>query len=256
MTDASPFSLRGKIVIQFGGSGLLGPALTTALVRADATVVIASRSPGSLLGELPAHAVFQEQVNIEDPASLQSLRDRVLARHKRIDGVVYNAASRPMRSFDDSLEAWQSSMATNATGFFSTMRIFGDALAAQKAGSIVNIASMQGMVGMNPWLYEGTTITATPDYFFHKAGMINLTRYLASYYGAQGVRVNTVSPGGITNPAKIHPAPLLERYAKSTMLGRMADAAEIGGAVVFLLSQAASYVTGTDLLVDGGYTSK
>ena len=134
--------------------------------------------------------------------------------------------------------------------------LFADAMADHAGGSIVNIASMQGMVGSNPWLYEGTTMTAAPDYFFHKGGMINLTRYLASHYGPQRVRVNVVSPGGIYNPEKPQAPAFLERYAKTTMLGRMADAREIGGAVVFLLSDAASYITGANLVVDGGYTAK
>jgi NAD(P)-dependent dehydrogenase (short-subunit alcohol dehydrogenase family) len=86
--------------------------------------------------------------------------------------------------------------------------------------------------------------------------MINLTRYLASHYGAQGVRVNVVSPGGITNPERPLPPSFVERYGKMTMLGRAADAHEIGGAVVFLLSDASRYITGTNLPVDGGYTAK
>ena len=129
-------------------------------------------------------------------------------------------------------------------------------MAERKSGSIVNIASMQGMVGVNPWLYEGTTMTAAPDYFFHKGGMINLTRYLASHYGPNGVRVNVVSPGGIFNPEKPQSDAFLARYAKMTMLGRMAEAREIGGSVVFLLSDASTYITGANLPIDGGYTAK
>jgi NAD(P)-dependent dehydrogenase (short-subunit alcohol dehydrogenase family) len=173
-----------------------------------------------------------------------------------VDGIVFNAVSRPMAKMGDALAAWKASMETNATGFFATVRAFGDAMAAKGSGSIVNIASMQGMVGMNPWLYEGTSMTAPPDYFFHKGGMINLTRFLASHYGPQGVRVNVVSPGGIYNPEKPQAPGFLERYAKTTMLGRMAEAREIGGAVVFLLSDASTYITGVNLPVDGGYTAK
>jgi NAD(P)-dependent dehydrogenase (short-subunit alcohol dehydrogenase family) len=129
-------------------------------------------------------------------------------------------------------------------------------MAARRSGSIVNISSMMGTIGMNPWLYEGTTMSAPPDYFFHKGGMINLTRYLASHYGPTNVRVNVVSPGGIYNPEKPQAAAFLERYAKMTMLGRMAEAREIGGAVVFLLSDASTYITGANLPIDGGYTAK
>ena len=261
MPDAPSFSLDGKVVIQFGGTGLLGRALVTALSAAGATLIIASRSRASLeavaTGERAAgHTVQVDEVDIGVETSLHALRDRVLAQHGRIDGIVFNAVSRPMKSFSDGLAAWKSSMDTNATGFFATVRAFGDAMAAKKSGSIVNIASMQGMIGMNPWLYEGTSMTASPDYFFHKGGMINLTRYLASHYGPHNVRVNTVAPGGIFNPEKPQPDAFLARYAKTTMLGRMARAGEIGGAVVFLLSDASTYVTGANLTVDGGYTAK
>jgi NAD(P)-dependent dehydrogenase (short-subunit alcohol dehydrogenase family) len=261
MPEASPFSLAGKVVVQFGGTGLLGPALIAALGAAGATVVAASRSRASLApivaGELAAgRSLDAEEVDTGSEPSLHALRDRVLARHGRVDGVVYNAASRPMRSFGDDLAAWKDSMATNATGFFAVSRAFGDAMAARGSGSLVAIASQMGTVGMNPWLYEGTAMGAPPDYFFHKGGMINLCRYLASHYGARGVRVNAVSPGGIFNPAKPQAPAFLERYGKMTMLGRMGEAGEIGGAVVFLLSNASTYITGANLAVDGGYTAK
>jgi len=261
MSDAPSFSLRGKVIIQFGGTGLLGRSLVASLSAAEATLVVASRNRSSLDSlaaneRASGHTVEVDEVDIGQESSLHALRDRVLAQHGQIDGIVFNAVSRPMKTFGDDLAAWQSSMATNATGFFATVRAFGDAMVTRRSGSIVNIASMQGMIGMNPWLYEGTTMTVPPDYFFHKGGMINLTRYLASHYGPQGIRVNVVSPGGIYNPERPQAPAFLERYAKSTMLGRMAEAREVGGSVVFLLSDASTYITGANLPVDGGYTAK
>jgi NAD(P)-dependent dehydrogenase (short-subunit alcohol dehydrogenase family) len=262
MPDAAPsFSLTGKVIVQSGGTGLLGRALVTGLAACGATVVVASREPGrvaaAIAPESPARGnIHAELVDITNESSIHALRDQVLATHGRVDGLVFNAVSRPMRSMSDDLSTWRASMDTNATGCFAMVRTFGDALARAGGGSIVNIASMQGMVGINPWLYEGTAMTAPPDYFFHKGGMINLTRYLASHYGPQRVRVNVVSPGGIYNPEK-PPAPaFLERYGKMTMLGRMAGAHEVTGAVVFLLSDASTYITGANLVVDGGYTAK
>ena len=120
-------------------------------------------------------------------------------------------------------------------------------------GAELNISSMMGMVGPNLAAYEGTDMKTVPDYFFHKGGMINLTRYFAALYGPAGVRVNCVSPGGFANR---QPAAFVERYNKRTMLGRMAGPRDLGGAVVFLLSPASSYVTGVNLPVDGGYTAK
>lgn len=247
--------------MQFGGTGLLGRALVTALGAAGATVVVASRNRTSLEAlaatERAAGRIVQvEEVDIGSEDSLHALRERLVARHGRIDGIVFNAVSRPMKSYDDDLAAWRSSMETNATGFFATVRVFGDAMAEKKSGSIVNISSQMGIIGMNPWLYEGTGATVPPDYFFHKGGMNNLTRYLASHYGPSNIRVNAVSPGGIYNPEKPQTAAFLVRYAPMTMLGRMANAREIGGAVVFLLSDASTYITGANLPVDGGYTAK
>ena len=254
-------SLTHKVIIQFGGTGLLGRALVKSLASAGAILVVASRNRAALqsLADTESAAgrkVFIEETDIGSEASLASLRDRVLAKHGRIDGIVFNAVSRPMRTMDDDLKIWRESMETNATGFFATCRVFGDAMAKQGGGSIVNIASIYGMVGSNLSLYEGTTMTTAPDYFFHKGGMINLTRYLASHYGAQKVRVNVVSPGGIYNPDTPQAAEFIDRYNKITMLGRMCDAAEIGGAVIFLLSDSASYVTGANIPVDGGHTAK
>lgn len=256
-----PFSLRGKVVVQFGGTGLLGRSLVRSLGAANATLVIASRDQNSLasLAESERKAgrtVEVDQVDIGSEASLHQLRDRVLQRHGRVDGIVFNAVSRPMRGYADVLDNWRASMDVNATGFFATVRSFGDAMAARGSGSIVNIASQMGTIGVNPWLYEGTTMSAAPDYFFHKGGMINLTRYLASHYGTKGVRVNVISPGGIYNPEKPQAPAFLERYGKMTMLGRMANADEIGGAAIYLLSDASTYVTGINLPVDGGYTAK
>lgn len=261
MSEASVSSLAGKVVIQFGGTGLLGRALVKSLGSTGATLVVASRNRASL--ELLATAesganrpLTIVEVDIGSEPSLHGLRDRVLARYQRVDGIVFNAVSRPMRSMQDDLASWQESMVTNANGFFSAMRTFGDVMASQRAGSIVNIASIYGMVGSNPSLYEGTSMTTAPDYFFHKGGMLNLTRYLASHYGVHGVRVNAVSPGGIFNPESPPPSAFLERYNRMTMLGRMAEAREIGGAVAFLLSDAASYITGINIPVDGGHTAK
>jgi NAD(P)-dependent dehydrogenase (short-subunit alcohol dehydrogenase family) len=260
-SDPASFSLRGKVIIQFGGTGLLGRALVHSLAEAEATLIVASRSRKSMDSIIaPDRAtgcfIDVDEVDITVESSITALRDRVLAAHGRVDGIVFNAVTRPMRSNDGSLDEWASSMAVNATSYFATIRAFGDAMAHQRRGSIVSISSMYGMVGSNLYLYEGTPTTVPPDYFFHKAGMINVTRYWASHYGPSGVRANVISPGGIYNPETPQTPAFLERYAKMTPLGRMAEAPEIGGAVVFLLSDAATYITGANLPVDGGYTAR
>ncbi|MEO7599054.1 MAG: SDR family oxidoreductase [Opitutus sp.] len=261
MADSTSFSLHGKVVIQFGGTGLLGRALVAELAATGCTLVVASRNRASLesLADKERKAgrtVLIEETDIGSETSLSSLRDRVVEKHGRVDGIVFNAVSRPMRAMTDDLAIWRQSMETNATGFFSTVRTFGDAMARQRSGSIVNISSIYGMVGSNLSLYAGTNMTVSPDYFFHKGGMLNLTRYLGSHYGPHGVRVNVVSPGGIYNPDAPQAPEFIERYNRLTMLGRMAEAREVAGAVIFLLSDASSYITGANIPVDGGHTAK
>jgi NAD(P)-dependent dehydrogenase (short-subunit alcohol dehydrogenase family) len=252
------FSLNEKIVLLTGGAGLYGSGLTRFLARHGARLIIASRDTDALEKlaseeREKGYEVEVEYLDLADPESIEALTERVLAKEGRIDGLVNNAVSRPMQKLDDPAEAWVESMKINATGLFLLSRVVGEAMQRQKRGSIVNIGSIQGMIGPNNFLYEGTDMTSPPDYYFHKGGMISLTRYLASTYGPDGVRVNCLSPGGFFN----NQAPeFLERYNKMTMLGRMADDNDLGGAVVFLLSDASSYITGVNLPVDGGYTAK
>jgi len=262
MNDPSQFSLHGKVILQIGGPGLLGPALVSAIARAGGKVVITSRQRAKAEALATAENargfdVHPEECALDSESGVLALRDRVLAAHRRIDGLVYNAMNYTMRGgWNDDLARWQESMATNATGYFATMRAIGDAMAAQRGGSIVSISSIHGLGGPNPWLYEGTSMKSAPDYFFHKAGMTNMTRFMAAHYGQKGVRANAVAPGGILDRENPDPAEFMSRYGKMTALGRMAEPKEISGAVVFLLSDAASYITGSTITVDGGYCAR
>jgi NAD(P)-dependent dehydrogenase (short-subunit alcohol dehydrogenase family) len=253
------FSLKDKVVVLTGAAGLYGRGLAADLAEAGATLIIASRNLAKLqqvaaAQTARAYTVLAEELDQGDERSVLALRDRVLARFGRVDGLVNNSVLRPMRSPEDSVATWDESLRVNATGLFLMTRVLGEAICAQKSGSIVNVCSIQGMVGPSFELYTGTDMgTPPPDYFFHKGGMLNLTRYYAGLFGPHGVRVNAVSPGGFFNE---QPEPFLTRYCEHTMLGRMADSADLGGAVVFLLSDAARYITGANLPVDGGYTAK
>ena len=258
MNVLEQFSLKGKVILLTGGAGLYGRGLTAFLAGAGATLIIASRQRAALdmvAAEERArgYLVEAEELDQGDESSVLALRDRVISRHGRIDGLVNNAVLLPMSGPDDTLARWEESMRVNATGLFAITRAFGEIMAQRKSGSIVNIGSIQGMVGANLWLYEGTNIKTVPDYFFHKGGMLNLTRYFAALLGTSGVRVNCLSPGGFYNDQD---AAFVKRYEAMTMLGRMARDTDLGGAVVFLLSDASAYVTGANLAVDGGYTAK
>ena len=253
------FSLRDKVVVLTGGAGLYGRGLTAAVAECGAKLVIASRNLTPLRQIAAAqarrgHSVTCEVLNQGDEESVLALRDKVLAGFGRVDGLVNNAVARPMKTLDSPVSSWEESLRVNATGVFLMTRAFGQVMLAGRGGSIVNIGSMQGMVGPSLELYEGTNMgTPPPDYYFHKGGMINLTRYFAGVFGPGGVRVNCLSPGGLFNR---QPEPFLSRYNQRTMLNRMAEDIDLGGAVVFLLSDASRYITGVNLPVDGGYTAK
>lgn len=259
MSALEMFSVRGKVIVLTGGSGLYGRGLAAVLAEAGATLVIASRGLEKLqqvAEEETARGftVHAEQLDQSDENSVHTLRDRVLTKFGRVDGLVNNAVARPMKSPDAPVSAWEESMRVNATGLFLVTRAFGETMCKEKSGSIVNTGSIQGMIGPTLDLYAGTNMgTPPPDYFFHKGGMENLTHYYASIFGPHNVRVNCLAPGGLFNH---QPEPFLTRYNEHTMLGRMADERDLGGAVIFLLSDAAKYITGVNLPVDGGYTAK
>jgi NAD(P)-dependent dehydrogenase (short-subunit alcohol dehydrogenase family) len=259
MSILEQFSLKDKVVVLTGGGGLYGRQLTAALAEAGASLIIASRDQATLrdLARVQVqrgYSVIAERLDQGEERSVLSLRDKVLQQFGRVDGLVNNSVARPMKSLDAPVSAWEESLRVNATGVFLMTRAFGQAMFERQGGSVVNIGSMMGMVGPSLEFYEGTGMgTPAPDYFFHKGGMINLTRYFAGVFGPNGIRVNCISPGGYFNG---QPEPFLERYNRRTMLGRMAGDTDLGGAVVFLLSDAARYITGVNLPVDGGYTAK
>jgi NAD(P)-dependent dehydrogenase (short-subunit alcohol dehydrogenase family) len=132
-------------------------------------------------------------------------------------------------------------------------RTFGEHMAAHGRGSIINVGSIQGMVGPDFSLYEGLGSGSPPDYFFHKGGLLQLTRFAAAKLGPRGVRVNAISPGGFYDGQDER---FVKRYNARTFLGRMADESDLKGVIVFLASDASTYVTGANVPVDGGYTAK
>ncbi|MBO9607904.1 MAG: SDR family oxidoreductase [Paenibacillaceae bacterium] len=254
------FSLQGKVVVIAGGKGMYGKQVAEAIAEAGAATYIASRS----LPELEriaaehrdaGHNVTALPLDLGDERSILQLRDIVMEREGKIDVLVNNAVARPMKSWDADASAFAESMKINATGLFLLTRAFGDEMAKAGGGSIVNIGSIHGMIAPDTTLYEGTPFTGfIPDYFFHKAGMINFTRFTASYYGKHNIRCNCISPGGFRTEA--HTDVFVKRYSDRTFLGRMANNSDVMGAIVFFASDASLYVTGTNLPVDGGYVAK
>lgn len=255
------FSLENKVVLVTGGAGLYGRQIVRGIAEAGAETYVASRGIEAL--EVLAEEHRAEGLNVTalkydqgEEASILALRDEILERSGHIDVLVNNAVARPMKdAYQSALDTFSESMRVNATGLFAITRAFGDAMAERGRGSIVNIGSMQGMIAPDPTIYRGTDMSGWyPDYFFHKGGMINFTRFIASYYGARNVRCNCLSPGGLRT--ENHPEPFVQQYSDRTFLGRLANDTDLMGAVVFLSSDASAYITGTNIPVDGGYTAK
>ncbi|WP_135552758.1 SDR family NAD(P)-dependent oxidoreductase [Paenibacillus cymbidii] len=253
------FSLKGKVVLVVGGSGLLGTQLATALAEAGATTYITTRHEDKLDSlertyrekGLAVSAIYADQSREE---TIIAARDLLLEREGRLDALVNNAVGRVMKGgWNGDTALFAASMQINATGIYALTKIFGNVMQRQRSGSIIQIASMQGMVGPDDWLYEGE-FKVHPDYFFHKGGMINFTRFAASYYGKDNVRCNCISPGGIASDRT--PEDFVRRYNTRTMLNRMASNTDLKGIVVFLASDASAYITGANIPVDGGYTAK
>jgi NAD(P)-dependent dehydrogenase (short-subunit alcohol dehydrogenase family) len=252
------FDLSGKTALVTGGAGLYGRQIVEAMAEAGARTFVASRNLEKLqkLAEDFAEmglTIEPLQYDQGSEESISQLRDEIFDRTDRLDILVNNSVLRPMEDYYSSASLFEESMKVNATGLFLMLRAFGEKMAAQGSGSIVNVGSIQGMVGPDMTLYEGLGWTIPPDYFFHKGGMHQLTRYAASVLGPRNVRVNTISPGGFFNNQD---AVFVERYNARTFLGRMANETDLKGVVVFLASDASAYLTGANIPVDGGYTAK
>ena len=261
MSVLDMFSLEGKVALVTGGAGLYGRQVVRAVAEAGAETAVASRNV-EVLEEMAASMrdeglkVRAFQFDQGDEASVLALRDALLETYGRIDILVNNAVARPLKKgMQSPLDEFAESMRINATGLLAITRAMGDAMAARGSGAIVNVGSIYGMVGPDPTNYRGTDMSGwSPDYGFHKGGMVTFTKFLASYYGASNVRVNCVSPGGLQ--AETHPAAFVKNYSDHTCLGRLAGETDLMGAIVFLASDASAYVTGANLPVDGGYTVK
>lgn len=256
MSILDSFKLDGQVALVTGGAGLYGRFIVDALAEAGATVYTAART----LSKCQAQAqecqsrglsVLAAQYDQSSPESMEKLLVQILAEQGKIDILVNNAVLRSMKTWDD-LEGLKASMEANAIGIIAMLNIFGRQMMEQKSGNIINIASMQGMVGPDFALYKDTEMDVPPDYFFHKAGLINVTRYYAARFAPFGIRVNAISPGGMESGQN---SLFQERYGERTYLGRLAAGEEIKGAVLFLASKASSYLTGVNLPVDGGYTA-
>lgn len=265
MTGTSRFTLEGKTVAITGGTSRYGRQMVTDVADSGATVITTSRAINDAekiaKEEIEqGNDVHAQQLDLCDDDSVKTFCDTIKKEYNDFHGLVNNAVARPMEHLYANIEDWRESIECNATGTLEITRTLSKFLAETGGGSVINIGSIYGMVGPTPHLYEGTDLLSnheygsSPDYYFYKSGLINMSRYFASLFGKEGVRVNCVSPGGI------HSDDLDEKFVKNynqqTALDRMAAAEDLSGVIVFLLSDAAKYITGTNIPVDGGFTAK
>jgi NAD(P)-dependent dehydrogenase (short-subunit alcohol dehydrogenase family) len=255
----SLFDLTGKVAVVTGGAGLIGRQAVSALKAHGAKAYIAeldmdrARAVASSAG---FEGVGCVSVDITDAGSISAMAREILAREGRLDFLMNNAYPRTAdwgALFEDiKPESWRKNVDMHLNGYFQCCQIVGEEMRKLRSGSILNMGSIYGMVGPDFGLYKGTTLTNAAAYSAIKGGILNFTRYLASYYGPHGVRVNSLSPGGIQDGQS---EGFLANYAARCPMGRMGRPEELAGAIVFLASDAASYVTGHNLVVDGGWTA-
>ncbi|WP_460533514.1 SDR family NAD(P)-dependent oxidoreductase [Humibacter ginsengiterrae] len=254
------FALTGKVAIVTGGTGLYGRPFAQGLTDAGAHVVVTSRSI-EIAQKAAAQIVDRGgsaialRLDQSDPDSIAEFSDEVVRECGGVDVLVNNAVHRQGAGLATTERSdWDATSSTNSRGLFLlTQQICATMIAQGRGGAVVNIGSIYGIVAPDFPIYEGTPVVPPLFYSYDKAGMIGFTRYLAGALGPHGIRVNCLCPGGLrtANTDSVFD----ERYASRTPLRRMADADDVTPSLVFLASDAARYITGVALPVDGGWTS-
>jgi len=266
---AELFKLTGKVVVITGGTGILGSNYCLKLAEAGATVVVADidaaccAEAARAITEATGVEASGCAVDLADEASVKEWARAILEKFGRVDVLVNNAATKspgffaPLEKF--SVADWNQVMAVNVTGMFLATRELGPSMAERGKGSIINVSSVYGVVGPDQRIYEGSwyedlggAINTPMIYSATKGAVVAMTRYLATYWGARGVRTNTLTPGGVSSGQN---GVFNEKYSARVPMGRMATADEMVGALIFLASEASSYVNGQNLIVDGGLTA-
>ncbi len=265
------FNLKGQTALVTGGAGLLGKEFCRTLAQANANVVVADlneAAASAVAGELCAggFSALGVGVDVTSPDSTRAMVARALEAFGRLDVLVCSAAMDPKfdsahqgqhrNTFEDyPLQAWQSALDVNLTGLFLCAQAAVQPMLAQSHGVIINICSTYGLVGPDQRIYErpGQPQQYKPVFYsVTKSGVLGLTRYLATYYAGKNIRANALTPGGVYNN---HDETFTKNYSSRAVMGRMAHGDEMNGALLFLASDASTYMTGANLVVDGGWTA-
>lgn len=265
------FDLSNRTAIVTGGVGLLGKQFAKTLAEAGATVIVADLSAESAMAyadELTraGYRALGVGLDVTDPESAQHTVETATRAGGSLDVLVNSAALDPKfepgkaeqhtNAFENyPLEQWNQAVNVNLTGMFLMCQAAAREMKAQGRGSIINICSTYGLAGPDQRIYEreGEPPRFKPVYYsVTKAGVLGLTRYIATYYAGTAIRCNALTPGGVFNN---HDELFVKNYAYRTVMGRMAEKHEMNGGLLFLASDASSYMTGGNLVVDGGWTA-
>ncbi len=269
------FDMSGKVCVITGAAGLLGPKHAEALLDASASVVLVDINGGKLeetrrqLAETyPTQYLAQYILDITKEEDIKNMIDLILAKFGRIDVLINNAANNPAVTKDGSgtdfvrlenfpLDVWNKDIEVNLTGAFLMSKHIGSHMAVSGGGVILNIASELGVIAPDQRIYRKPGLESDQQpvkpvtYSVAKHGLIGLTKYLATYWADKNIRVNSLSPGGVYNN---QPEEFVRKLTDLIPIGRMADIDECKAAVLFLCSDASSFMTGANLLIDGGRT--
>jgi len=249
----SIFNLENKIVLITGGMGIQGPEHKKAFEAVGAKVVITDIKGGDF------------EMDVTEPQSVKETVDKVIKKHYRIDVLVNNAGATgkqvknaAVSVEEQKLEDWEYILKVNLTGTWLCSKVVGKIMTDQGKGSIINIASIYGLAGPDFSIYKqadyaGKKMGLPAAYAASKGGIISLTKYLANYWANKGIRVNCVTPGGIFDNQS---EDFVKAYSKNVPMGRMAEKNEISGTLLYLASDLSSYVTGANIIIDGGLTSR
>ncbi len=274
MTIQDKFDLNGRVAVVTGGAGLLGAEFCRTLAEAGAAVAVVdlNASASQAIADTLTKNGYQALAvpsDITQPDSVNTLVEKVLSTFGRLDILVNSAALDPKfdpdalkngitpGAFEDyPLDQWNAALAVNLTGMFLvTQACVGPMIEQGKKGSIINVCSTYGLNGPDQRIYikGGERVAFKPVYYtVTKAGVMGFTKYLAAYYAETEIRVNALTPGGVFNN---HEDYFVKNYSAKTILGRMARKDEMNGALLFLASDASSYMTGNNVVVDGGWTA-
>ena len=265
------FDLTGRVAVVTGGAGLLGRQFCQTLAEAGAAVLVADVNDAASKEvekyiEASGKRALAQYLDVGDPVSANACAEVAVKHFGRLDILVNSAALDPkfdpqekdkhFSSFEEyALEAWEKTLRVNLTGAFLCSQATVRQMLKQGGGVIINVCSTYGLGGPDQRIYQkkGRTPQYKPvDYTVTKAGILGLTKYLATFYGNKNIRVNALTPGGVFNG---HDKEFVKAYSTRTVLGRMARPDEMNAALLFLASDASSYMTGANLVVDGGWTA-